>query len=175
MHGFRVDRLTAASLVVGFFLFFTFPVHALTELSDQSLQSITAREGLLFDLEDFRIYAQEIDFKDFDGDSSGTLGAVAMSNVALDDQSGSSIDLTGMTLDADDDVSVGGTPTSAVVWGLPTISSPSRFQIESTYICQPGGSTNTCGGIGGSYGRPPSLGLQWINPEISGEVAISAH
>lgn len=94
---------------------------ALTPLNSDQMRDVHGQEGIEFDLHlgsSFQI--DEIDWTDGDGapSASGNAGTVGFHAISPT----GSLTLEGVTVDADDSVTVGGTTQSAIVIGIPSLS-----------------------------------------------------
>lgn len=99
--------------------------HALTSMSEQEMSDISAQEGIAMDLHlDSSFTIGEAQYIDEDG-ADGNEGIVGIHNVSPE----GSLDLEGITIDADGAQTVGGSARGAMVIGIPDINSGFQFSV----------------------------------------------
>jgi len=99
--------------------------HALSSMSEEEMSDISGQEGIAMDLHlDSSFTIGEAQYIDDDGDD-GDKGIIGMHNVSPE----GSMDLEGITIDADGAQTVGGNTGGAVVIGMPDVNSGIRFSV----------------------------------------------
>lgn len=110
------------------------PAHSLTAMSEQSMSAVTAQEGLLIDLH-LDLTIDKVALEDGDGAAcsgcSGNAGVIQLSGITIND-GGSQADLTGLTVDASNNVDLGGTTKGALVIGMP--NGKLDISVDKTYL-----------------------------------------
>lgn len=101
------------------------PGWALEAMNEDEMEDVTGQEGIVMDVNlqsNFEI--GEAQYTDADGDD-GDQGIVGIHKISPE----STMDITGITIDADGSQSVGGSPQGAIVVGVPNISSGLKVDV----------------------------------------------